>query len=113
MEFGRLLGRFWPIGKLGEGPRSKETSAPPQSPDLSTLMKASWGMLTLPNIFIFFFASSCFSRSLRFWVMVPGGSAEELEVGIEEEDAIALGTGYLAEELVSEETLDELVGGGE
>gem|GEM_PF-3306571 len=43
----------------------------PQSPLLSTLMKASWGIFTLPNIFIFFLPSFCFSSSLRFRVMSP------------------------------------------
>ena len=42
-----------------------------QSPLLSTLIKASWGMLTLPNIFIFFFPSFCFSSSLRLREMSP------------------------------------------
>jgi hypothetical protein len=48
-----------------------ETAATGQSPLLSTLMKASCGMFTLPNIFIFFFPSFCFSNSLRFRVMSP------------------------------------------
>jgi hypothetical protein len=42
-----------------------------QSPLFSTLMKASCGMFTLPNIFIFFFPSFCFSKSLRFREMSP------------------------------------------
>ena len=44
---------------------------PHQSPLLSTLMKASCGILTLPNIFIFFLPSFCFSSSLRLRVMSP------------------------------------------
>jgi hypothetical protein len=47
------------------------SAASAQSPLLSTLMKASCGMLTLPNIFIFFFPSFCFSSSLRFREMSP------------------------------------------
>src|SRR3954463_11868270 len=38
---------------------------------LSTSMKASWGMLTLPKAFMRFLPSFCFSRSLRLRVMSP------------------------------------------
>ena len=52
-------------------PRSSIRDLSSQSPVLSTLMKASWGMLTLPKSFIFFLPSFCFSNNLRLRVMSP------------------------------------------
>ena len=59
-------GAFQHVAGVKEG-----FAASAQSPLLSTLMKASCGMLTLPNIFIFFFPSFCFSSSFRFREISP------------------------------------------
>ena len=62
--------------ELYQGPcRAEARNAPPRIPgqffDFNTAMKASWGMPTLPNCFMRFLPSFCFSRSLRLRVMSP------------------------------------------
>ena len=62
--------------ELYQGPcRAEARNAPPRIPgqflDFNTAMKASWGMPTLPNCFMRFLPSFCFSRSLRLRVISP------------------------------------------
>ena len=62
--------RFVPL--TGEGSR-RNGSRRLHSPlsERSTATKASWGMFTLPMVFMRFFPSFCFSRSLRLREMSP------------------------------------------
>ena len=61
--------RFVPL--TGDGTEKRNGS--PYSPlsERSTATKASWGMFTLPMVFMRFFPSFCFSRSLRLREMSP------------------------------------------